>query len=267
MATFSERGGYKTMPSKMVPESMTVELRSLLWNAIDTAISHDQLSKITFALWNDLYKKPVDTRPLYSGYNGTSYDKSWKVVREIYFAESWAGAYDHIEFFVQRRLVSGDLINSILAQEFAAYRILKGQVCQITDDLEIAQVEDMLKLGGIFKPVADHIATALARLSDRGNPDYRNSIKESILAVESMARLVTGEEKATLGKVLNKLEQDGRINAALKTGFSSIYGWSSDTNGIRHAMTDVSVVDQADAKFYLIACCAFVNYLKVAGGR
>jgi hypothetical protein len=108
---------------------------------------------------------------------------------------------------------------------------------------------------------------ALTLLTQRERPDYRNSIKESILAVESMARIVTGEEKATLGKLLGILESNGRINSALKTGFGAIYGWTSDTNGIRHAMTDVASVDSADATFYLVACSAFANYVKSVGQK
>lgn len=266
MATFSERNGYSKMPEKMVPESMTTELRNLLWNAIDTSISHSQLQVVTFHLWNDFYKKPVDTRPSSSGYDGTtSFSRSWSFVRDTYFAAKWAGVYDHVEFFAQNKLVRVELFNRILAQEFAAYRIINGQICQITDDHEIKEVNEALNLEGQFGPVTEHIKTALDQLSQRQNPDYRNSIKESILAVEAMAKIITRDEKATLGDVLNKLESNGKINAALKKGFGAIYGWTSNTNGIRHALTDASSVSHAEAKFYLVACTAFTNYLKVVG--
>jgi hypothetical protein len=40
----------------------------------------------------------------------------------------------------------------------------------------------------------------LQKLADRENPDYRNSIKESISAVESAAQEITGDTGATLGR-------------------------------------------------------------------
>jgi hypothetical protein len=42
-------------------------------------------------------------------------------------------------------------------------------------------------------------------MSDWDNPDYRNSIKESVSAVETAAKFVTGE--GTLGSALNKIEK------------------------------------------------------------
>jgi hypothetical protein len=39
-------------------------------------------------------------------------------------------------------------------------------------------------------------------MTDREQPDYRNSIKESISAIESLCRKITGNDKGTLGLVL-----------------------------------------------------------------
>jgi len=47
----------------------------------------------------------------------------------------------------------------------------------------------------------------------------------------------------------------------LKKGFSAIYGFTSDAQGIRHALSEESNIDAADAKFFLVSCSAFVNYL------
>jgi len=51
------------------------------------------------------------------------------------------------------------------------------------------------------------------------------------------------------------------LHNALKTGFSAIYGYTSDAEGIRHALLDKSDLKFDDAKFMLVACTAFVNYL------
>ena len=46
------------------------------------------------------------------------------------------------------------------------------------------------------------------------------------------------------------------LHAALKNGFSSIYGYTSDEGGIRHAMIDDNPCDFDDAKYMLVSCSA-----------
>jgi hypothetical protein len=51
------------------------------------------------------------------------------------------------------------------------------------------------------------------------------------------------------------------MHPALNRSLSALYGYTSDANGIRHALLDESSLDFVDAKFMLVACAAFVNYL------
>ena len=102
----------------------------------------------------------------------------------------------------------------------------------------------------------------MARLSDRKSPDYRNSIKESISAVEGMCALITRQERSDLNAALRELERHVGLHGALKAAFNSLYGFSSDSNGIRHALLDEAKLTFDDAKFMLVTCSAFVNYLK-----
>jgi hypothetical protein len=102
----------------------------------------------------------------------------------------------------------------------------------------------------------------LELLSNRKNPDYRNSIKESISAVESMAKTITQKPKADLEEALRILERSGKIHGALKAGFSKLYGYTSDEGGIRHAMMEEPDLSSSDAQFFLVSCSAFTNYLK-----
>src|SRR5205814_4142658 len=99
-------------------------------------------------------------------------------------------------------------------------------------------------------------------MSDRKNPDYRNSIKEAISAVEATCGMISGKPKATLGDALKVLREKGSVHPALEKAFSAIYGYTSDANGIRHALTEESNLTFSDAKFMVISCSAFVNYLR-----
>jgi hypothetical protein len=101
----------------------------------------------------------------------------------------------------------------------------------------------------------------ISLFADRQNPDYRNSIKESISAAEAMCKIITGEKKATLGQALKKLEDKSiELHGSLKSSFSSLYGYTNDAKGIRHGLMEEPNLD-FDAKFMLVSCSGFVNYL------
>lgn len=81
-----------------------------------------------------------------------------------------------------------------------------------------------------------HLGQALAHLADRTNPDYANSIKESVSAVESVCRQITSKPKATLGDGIKALKSAGvTIPPTLEKGWLSLYGDTSDADGVRHA--------------------------------
>ena len=102
------------------------------------------------------------------------------------------------------------------------------------------------------------------RYADRQKPDYENSIKESISAVEAICCIITGEtgSQATLGKTLKRLEDHGvTIHPSMGQAFSKLYGYTSDADGIRHGGIDFTNAPAEDAKYMLLSCSAFVNYL------
>ena len=113
-----------------------------------------------------------------------------------------------------------------------------------------------------FPNVKAHLQRALELLSDRKTPDYRNSIKESISAVESIAKEIAQKPKAELGDALKEIENQGKIHGAMKKAFLNLYGYTSDADGIRHALMEESNLTADDAKFFLLSCTSFINYLK-----
>ena len=52
------------------------------------------------------------------------------------------------------------------------------------------------------------------------------------------------------------------VGRFLEGGFLKLYGYTNDSDGIRHAMLEESQLTQADAVYFLVSCSAFVNYLK-----
>jgi hypothetical protein len=78
-------------------------------------------------------------------------------------------------------------LNGRLAQEMSAYRIINRRFAPITNRAELAAVEKTAQpTSSALDPVSIHLQQAMNLLADRTAPDYRNSMKESISAVESL---------------------------------------------------------------------------------
>lgn len=153
-------------------------------------------------------------------------------------------------------------INLILEEEKSGYRFINDKFVNIVNDTELQAIDDAINTP--YYSVNQHIQKALALYSDRKHPDYENSIKESISAVEAMCCIIAGLKgsTATLGTALKKLEENGVIiHGALRDAFSKMYGYTSDADGIRHGGIDFKNSPSEDAKYMLISCSAFVNYL------
>ncbi len=62
-------------------------------------------------------------------------------------------------------------------------------------------------------------------------------------------------------QALKILEENVGLHPALKKAFNNLYGYTSDAKGIRHALLEEAELYPEDAKFMLVSCSAFVNYL------
>jgi len=60
---------------------------------------------------------------------------------------------------------------------------------------------------------------------------------------------------------LKTIERSHKLHPALKDAFLKLYGYTSDADGIRHALMEESDLDRDDAKFFFLACTSFTNYL------
>jgi hypothetical protein len=271
---FSQRIGKTAVTKDFQLESIDTDLKNSLWNIIKLWVL-DSLPKAshygeaefqTFCkvTWHKLYKLPVDTIPRYD------YERV-QAIRNKFFDGEWYEVYDLIEFITENFKNNINVpefinqVNVVLENEFAGYRFIGGRIAPISNDIEISEVNTAVNQVKHFSALIGaniHLSHAIDRLSDKRSPDYRTSIKESISAVETACRVLTNE--STLGKALNALESKGiTINEQLKNGFEKIYAFTNDKqSGIRHAIIEEhKSPDFDDAKYMLVACSSFINYL------
>lgn len=265
---FSEKYGYKK-EKKIQIKSITKELRNRIWNLfyqcelkpyeVDENFLDDFLSGNP-----TIEEKIVDKLGL--SINSVTPPKT-RLRTYIEQSAKWYEVYDVVEIYIsfldkKKREQRTKQLNTIFEQEKSGYRIVLSEITPITNDAEIETIEQAAATP--YDSVNQHISKALAHYADLKNPDYENSVKEAISAVEAMCCIITGTsgKQATLGNAIKKLEDRGvRIHGGMKQGFKDLYGYASDENGIRHGGKDFKSVPPEDAKFMLISCSAFVNYL------
>jgi len=282
MKLFSHRHGLKPVKNVIQIDSIDDDLRNRLWDSLKLFYwdivhcskisdinryggnSEKGVALLIKKLWHSYYKQPLDTM-----------DDHWLLIydeiRQYFFSSEWFEVYDFIEFIANNYPNNNNNINSkfmkfcniILEQELSAYRFVGSKITQITSEIEISEIEEALEASDSLRPVKIHLKTALDLLADRKSPDYRNSIKESISAVEAICKSITNDDKATLGDCLKSIKKDNKIkmHPALNIAFSKLYGYTSGADGIRHALSDEPDLDFEDAKFMIVSCSGFINYL------
>ncbi|MBL7067745.1 MAG: hypothetical protein ISS29_07855 [Candidatus Marinimicrobia bacterium] len=274
---FSHRMGIIPGKNIIQKDSIDADLLHSLWNVtyifyLENLPGHQReinkdKKRYLDSLWINFFKQPIDEMPKICHKIVTS-------IKDWFFNTEWYEVYDFIDFTSgydsnNENLGYEDTINIYLKQELSGYRLINHKLCPITSDEEIKEIQDVIDntTTSSLSNIQAHIISALDKLSDRTSPDYRNSIKESISAVEAIARIISEDKKAELGKALKIIEDKVGLHGALKKGFLSIYGYTSDDDGIRHALIDNSNCDQEDAKYMLVSCSAFVNYLIIKANK
>jgi hypothetical protein len=272
--SFSQRTGLEPIPPQLKPGEVSVELRRLLHYyislEIDRESSYTPGSRIIKEKWRrvamDLhvlfFRKTVDTFD-----SGTSENKQRL---GVFIQRAKIGElFDLVEFFVRHPGCSNELKRELAAAFVtarAAYRIFDNKyIAAIGTEEQAAAFERAIADAGAKNATAVRKQLIAAGVALR-NSNWAGSVRESIHAVEAMAVRLE-PSTATLGAALKVLEQRGHLHGGLKAAFSSLYGYSSNEEGVRHALVfaDEAQVDEVDALFMLGACASFVSYLLARG--
>jgi len=269
MKRFSQRIGAVDAPSIVQMESMSEALRNSIWNFVVSLFGDgsDGWWAIAESSAQFFFKVPVDELPHYNHQR-----RDW--IKERFYGLPWHSVYDYAEFIAQsyervrrypkmRRDRIEDVLNHIFAEELSGYRFVAGELAPISGPDEVAAIEGALAVTsqtGLTGAHA-HITAALRLLAKRPDPDYRNSVKESISAVEALAKQLGTAESQGLAGALDELGKKMPLHGGLRAGLLKLYGYTSDEGGIRHAMLEESNVGFDEAKYMAVACSAFVNFL------
>lgn len=267
---FSDRNGIKPENKAMQTKDFDMRTRIALvnmmmacFNLYSELANAEEMNSLMLEILQNVYVVEVDYNASY---------RADKVMDELVCQTIREDDYDDVLTVIEYIVSAFDGIdddgvsveegfNRIFEEEYVGYRIINSKIVPITDDSETKAIQEALT--SPYNEVNQHLEKSLGFLSDRVNPDYANSIKESISAVERMCSLIIGKP-ATLSSALEKLEKAGlQIHPAMKSAFEKLYAYTSDGSGIRHAgQLGGASSSFEEAKFMLVSSCAFINYLK-----
>ena len=275
--TFSERYGYEQLPGPLRLEQLSDDLRREIWNMIrgnlvknrkvDGVTGHyyfpQDFKRYIERLFGKLLKTPEDEIP-------TNYESVLNLFKQMILT----GSFDQLLSLLEI-VASVDSDNLRFARKIAdlfdthaaaywlevtrkPYQFFPRSNSEQGDAIQQAlkAVEESGMTGASV-----HLRKAAESINTQRYPD---AISDSILAVESVARIIDPKAENTLGPALKSLEKAGVINhPVLKAAFSKLYAYTNDEQGIRHALLDKDSpeVGLDEAMFMFGACASFAAYL------
>lgn len=272
---FSERNGYKSFSEEIIIDRITLEMQNALCSCFDRLDAYMYSHRLDHRSYMTL-KEHIWTKYL----NGRTYDfdPDEDLICD-YLSDGrneWFSKFDIIEEALaylkglKAHLYKGESyferlkndLNSEFERLNSGYRVIDKYITDIVTQEEIDSVTTAIDEND--NSVREHMQKAVMHYSRRPDPDYRNSIKESISAVEAFCRKKTGER--TLGPALKHLQDAGLvIPQVLIIAFDKLYAYTNDGDtGIRHALIEGDAIPtNAEALFMLVSCSAFLNYLNM----
>jgi hypothetical protein len=268
--TFEQAEGREPLPSQLELKEISQQLRATLWNVIHTHL--DQATDYKSmggpylgSPWEGIFRyMHVHRDHAMADEFRNDANQLTSKVKKIFEEGDYIAIFGWLQYVLRLRTCPGELaekIETVLRRGRAAYRVLDyNTIVPIGSDAELETLKrafaDLAKTE--FHGARDHLRKAAEELNAGRCSD---SIRESIHAVESVARTLAPD--GTLSKALAKLEQSAKIHGGMKAAFNSLYGYTSDEQGVRHAHLNEPAAspDEADALFMIGACAAFVSYL------
>lgn len=281
---FSDRIEVTNLNSVIQTNSISDGLRNMLWNSLnvkffnlvkpadyDSILEYTGLMELATNLWMYYFKLPLEETP-HLRKDFINYIKKYIKTCE------WYDVYNFLEFtmdyMTDKEMCNNyiEFTNRILKEELSGYRIIDKKCIPITDEIELIEINKAIEntTSNSFEGAKIHIKTALSILSNKqlvADEKYRNVIKESISAVESICNAISGKKSDGLKNALKVIKSKMYLHPALEEGFKKLYGYTSDANGIRHSLFDAPELDLEDAIYMLVTCSAFVNYLAIKNNK
>ncbi|MEQ1650298.1 MAG: hypothetical protein ABL898_17090 [Hyphomicrobiaceae bacterium] len=266
--TFEQAEGIEPLPTQLALHEVSPHLRAALWEVVRDSLLNSTITGINMRVVSKPWLEVLRVMHVERHHRLTEFSElhsfHQKELRRIFEVGNSHAIYGLLQWLLRfpPPPISARIINNTLLRCRSSYRVL-GDGRTI---IPLASLEEVATLDRAFADLAAtefhgaraHLRKAAECLTEGATAD---SIRESIHAVESVARILGG--KTSLAGALQTLKSKHGLHPGLEQGFKSIYGFTSDEKGIRHPLLDdgTAKVDEADAMLMIGACASFVSYL------
>lgn len=268
--TFEQAEGVAPLPSQLALGELSRQLRSVLW-AIVHGLLNESKSRSDYGYGGSYIGGPFaatlkDYWILHEFNFSDEYTNDFsfweKKLGDIFKVLPYTTVFGFLQFVLRHRNCPhrfSQAIDSALQYGKAAYFVSGDTIlpAATTQDKDVVEAALEASEKGGYLGARAHLVRAGGLLSQGS---WADSVRESIHAVESVTRIISGEG-ATLSAALNFLQKQGRMNPNLKRAMNALYDYASDEHGVRHALIfGEADVSENDAVYMFSVCSAFVTY-------
>ncbi len=229
--SFSQAHGYEELPAPLKLEELSDEARTQIWNLLYLSLKqceqrHEPYGASVDGAWGRILQRMHcfhDNRAL-DDWSG-DFRKNRMMLRSHIESDPFNHVFDRLQFIIRDRERPHGLalgLSRIFERCGLAYVIDKGPPPTIIpaatheEGVALTQSLQCLRKAGLDGSAA-HLRNAGQKIN---NHDPAGAIRESIHAVESVARQIDPKASKTLGPALKSLEEHGKMHPALKVAFN-----------------------------------------------
>lgn len=273
--TFSQAEGIDPLPQPTAIGELSVSARTRFWN-----ITYESLSRSAQHFFNSADRELLDpwATLLYDYHTlhmvkpadefTTEYGKWSQEIKSFFLNGNYNHVFDFLQFILRHRSVPRGFrhaVARVLRNCMCAYTVVNNGSSTTIVPIAIPEQRESIQKAfnvlqsGPFEGAQLHLRKSAEHIN---NANLAGSVRESIHAVESVARRLDGAAASSLKPALDSLSRRVALHGAFKKGIENLYGYTSDEDGIRHALLeDQANVDTVDAVFLFGACASFAAYL------
>ena len=272
--TFSQAEGFDPLPRPAALGELSRSARNLLWEIVYRSLQESIFPRRSrrgdIYILEDPWRKILYHYHLYLIKPGDEFVAEFSVhsseIKNLLLHGEYNRVFDFLQFVLRQGIPSDINFRYNIAyvlKEYTAYTIIDDGPSIIPIALpeqrkSIEEAFQSLALGP-FEAARNHLRKSAEHIN---KGDFAGSIRESIHAVESVARRLNADAAISLTPALDALSSKISIHPAFKKGIENFYGYASDKDGIRHAeIKKDQDVDMEDAVFMFGACASFAAFL------
>ncbi len=151
-------------------------------------------------------------------------------------------------------------LNALFEDLGIGWQMIDGQIVTRGDqefERVVAQAGVQIEAAGL-RTAKNELEQARTDLSRRPEPDITGTVQHCMAALECVARVVSGDERATLGEIIQRHGVDIGIPRPLDTAIERMWGYASEM--ARH-VREGRVPARDEAEFLLSISASIIAYL------